>query len=137
MLLSSFKPVVCCLPSSSRSRLTPVDATPASNLRLNSHVSSFSHQNIQYETPMIISRRDIMSVMWLAASGLFTPMAKPAKALELEEANLKKSPFSQFLEAIKDKVGLSMPKSDVDDNELKTGAETRELSKLKTEGDDV
>ncbi|XP_019164867.1 PREDICTED: uncharacterized protein LOC109161017 [Ipomoea nil] len=129
MLLSTLKPVVGCLPSSSAPHGSRENAPPATMLRVNPKISSSSSHALQaQETRAAVSRRDVM--MGIAAAGLGISLAKPAEAVEVANSG---NPISQFLDLLKDLVGTPKPKPEGDEPKTESKAE---LPKPKTVGDE-
>nr|GMD15383.1 histone H1-I-like [Ipomoea batatas] len=135
MMLSTLKPVVGSLPSSSAPHGSRVNAPPATMLRVNPKIST-SHalqergkeERLQaQETRAAVSRRDVMGI---AAAGLGISLAKPAEAVEVANSG---NPISQFLDLLKGLVGTPKPKPEGD--EPKTESKP-ELPKPKTVGDE-
>nr|GMD20995.1 histone H1-I-like [Ipomoea batatas] len=142
-MLSTLKPVVGSLPSSSAPHGSRVNAPPATMLRVNPKISTSlalqergkeERLHAQETTRAAVSRRDVMGI---AAAGLGISLAKPAEAVEVANSG---NPISQFLDLLKDLVGTPKPKPEGD--EPKTVGDEKapvdnkaEPSNPKTEGD--
>nr|GMD13686.1 histone H1-I-like [Ipomoea batatas] len=134
-MLSTLKPVVGSLPSSSAPHGSRVNAPPATMLRVSPKIST-SHalqergkeERVQaQETRAAVSRRDVMGI---AAAGLGISLAKPAEAVEVANSG---NPISQFLDLLKGLLGTPEPKPEGD--EPKTEIKP-ELPKPKAVGDE-